>query len=557
MPFSFIDIEEKKTRVIGYLFAFIIVFYFVTSYLVLLVLENSVFPSFDYYTGRGFRMPPLEHTLIAFGVALIAGLMHWSLSTSHLIERICLTVGASPIDTKDTYHQYLKNIVDEVSVAIGGRRLEAYVIPSAAMNAFAIEDFGGRAVIGVTEGLLSRLNRAQIEAVVGHEAGHIISGDCLSTTVTCALSEIYDESFSKLGGALKRTRGRGSVVLLLLYLVIGAMRLMSNIIRYFISRQREYRADAVGVRLTRDPLSLAEALELISRTWRGQGAMGERMQSIFIINPAASQLDETEGLFSDMFSTHPPIKHRISILADMAHLDHKTLQENLKNFKRVAPIAKPEFKVEEAAAPASWLVFMGQDWLGPFGPAELLKLDGFKPDVWVRAEGSSVTSHAYEVPALLDLFRPAEVIGRTGAGNCPRCHTPLSEYSYEGVSILKCVYCEGVFVEQDKISRIFVRRDMDFGDDVVRLAKNFMGTKGKDALAEKIEPKNAWVLDCPKCHIQFKDKFKMRRQFFVHSYPVEIDRCSRCDGVWLDKYELEILQYLYEHKEQFFDGSNF
>ncbi|MBI5873682.1 MAG: M48 family metalloprotease [Candidatus Omnitrophica bacterium] len=557
MPFSFIDIEQKKTRIIGYLFVFVFVFYFITAYLILLVLENTAFPALSDNPFYGFRIPPLEHTLGALAIAMIAGFLHWSMSTSHLIERICLGVGAAPIDPKDAYHQYLRNIVDEVSVAIGGRPLEAVVIPSVSMNAFAIEDFGGRAVIGVTEGLLARLSRAQIEAVVGHEAGHIISGDCLSTTVTCALAEIYDESFSKLGGVLKRTRGRGVAVLVLIYIIIGFMRFMSSFIRYFISRQREYRADAVGVRLTRDPLSLAEALELISRGWRGQGAMGERMQSIFIVNPTLSELDETEGFFSDMFSTHPPVKHRIAILADMAHLDAKTLEENLKNFKRVAPIAKPEFKVDEAVSATEWSVFIKQEWLGPFSPSELIKLEGFKPDVWVRGKGADVTRHAYEVGPLLDLFRSGQDHGPQAGLNCPNCHTLLSEYSYEGVSLLKCTYCEGVFVEQDKINRIFVRRDMDFGEDVQRLARALMESRAKNALPGKIDPKNAWVLDCPRCHSQFKDSFKMRRQFFVYSYPVEIDRCTRCDGIWLDKNELELLQYIFEHKEQFFDGKSF
>ncbi len=556
MPFSFIDIEREKSRIIAYLFVFIFIFYFFTAYLILFVIENTLFSSIGETVIKGIRIPSLDHTVAALAVAIIAGVLHWSISTSSLIQRISVAVGAVPIDPKDDYHQFLKNIVEEVSVAIGGRHLDAMVIPSASMNAFAIEDFNGRAVIGVTEGLLSRLSRAQIEAVVGHEAGHIISGDCLGTTVTCALSEIYDESFSKLGAVIKRSRGRGTAVLLLLYIVIGMMRFLSNLIRYFISRQREYRADAIGVRLTRDPLSLAEALELISRGWRGQGALGERMQSIFIVNPVATALDERTGAFSDAFSTHPPIKHRIAILADMAHLDQKTLQENLKNFKRVAPIAKPEFKVDEALPAKEWFIFQDQQWIGPLAIDGLLKMEGFKPDSWVRPGGSEVTKHAYEFPFLLDLFRQETDGLQSNRADCPRCHTSLSEYSYEGVHILKCAYCEGVFVEQAKINRIFVRRDMDFSPEIVRMAKLLMDSKDK-IFANKADPKSGWVLDCPVCHSRFKDSFKMRRQFFVYSYPVEIDRCSRCGGVWLDKYELEILQYLYENKEQFFNGDNF
>ena len=123
MPFSFIDIEEKKTRVIGFLFLFIILFYFVTAYLLLIVFENTAF--YAYQEHAGLRVPPFDHTLIAFVVAFFIGIVHWSISTSNIIEKICLSVGAVPIDEKDAYHQYLKNIVDEVSVAIGGRPLEA------------------------------------------------------------------------------------------------------------------------------------------------------------------------------------------------------------------------------------------------------------------------------------------------------------------------------------------------------------------------------------------------------------------------------------------------
>ena len=549
MPFSFIEIEQKKTRVIGFLFVFIVLFYFLTAFLVLLILENSVLASFTEHRISGFVFPSFSHILMAFGIAFLAGYIHWTTSTANLINRICLILGASPIDEKDVYHQYLKNIIDEVSVAIGGRPLEATVISSASMNAFALEDFNGRAVIGVTEGLLSRLSRAQIEAVVGHEAGHMISGDCLSTTVTCALSEIYEATLSKIGAGLRNTRGRGGVLLLLLYIVIGFMNFMSKLIRYFISRQREYRADAISVRLTRDPLSLAEALKLISAGWRGGGTPEAKMQSIFIVNPTFDTLDETEGLFADMFSTHPPISKRIAILTDMAHLDEKTLEENLKNFKRVSPVATAEFEPGSPAVAVRWFVFMNQAWIGPYALEDLMTLEGFKPDAWVRPEGQTTVKHAYEEQGLLNLFKED---GKEANFNCPHCKTPLEELSYEGAPIQKCSFCGGVFVEQNKISRILIRRDKEFSEEAVRLAQVVMKEREKFVTGMgRFKLKNSWLLDCPKC------ARKMRRQFFVYSYPVEIDRCIHCEGAWFDRQELEILQYIYEHKEQFFDGENF
>ena len=549
MPFSFIEIEQQKSRVIAFLFVFIILFYFLTAFLILLIFENYFFRYGS--QGQGFILPSYQHILTVFLLASFAAILHWTISTSNLIEKMSLAVGAESLDVKDTYHQYLKNIVEEVSVAIGGRPLEPLVIPSASMNAFALEDFNKRAVIGVTEGLLARLNRSQLEAVVGHEAGHIVSGDCLSTTVACSLSEIYETLLSKIQIGLKDSRGRGTGPLIFIYLVVGVMNFMSKLLRAFISRQREYRADALSVRLTRDPLSLAEALTLISTKWRGEGMPHAKMESIFIVNPTSSPLDESHGFFSDVFSTHPPVQSRVSILADMAHLDEETIEENLKNFQRVSPVAAAEEDVQPSPLlPSRWFAFLNETWAGPFALGELKTNENFKPDTWVRAEDQTATKHAYEEEGLIDFFRAQE--GNTGELDCPHCRTPLKEISYEGVPLVKCSYCEGIFVEEDKITRLFIRTDKSFSDETKRLAEVAM--KEKDALVagqRKMNLGNTLILDCPKCHQ------KMRRQFFVYSYPVEIDRCISCDGIWFDRQELEILQYIYEHKEKFFDGESF
>lgn len=558
MPFSFIEIEAQKSRLIAWLFIFLIGFYFVTVYLVLLVFQNTILSTMVAASiRRGLTLPSFNHVLIAFFVAFLIAWAHWSFSTSRLIQRISLAIGAVPADLRDTYHQYLGNIVDEVSVAIGGRKLEAMVIPTTAMNAFALEDFQGRAVIGVTEGLLTRLSRPQIEAVVAHEAGHITSGDCLSTTVTCSLAELYEESLSKLGSGLERSRGRGGLVFLLLYAVIGFMALLSNLIRYFVSRQREYRADAISVRLTRDPLSLAEALRLICGKWHGAGFDGEKMSSIFIVNPEHSALDDRAGFFADWFSTHPPIAQRIAILADMAHMDPSSLDDRLKDFKPASPVARPFVSAQPVLSPKGpWYVYLDQLWRGPLTLEALQKTTGFFLTSWVRSEGASTVMQASDIPELLDLFRSPsspDAKGATASGDCPRCHVPLSQVHYEGVPASQCGFCGGMFVSQDKVSRVFARQDATFSPEVVRLAQTAWTVKKNGFLLShpKADPKSLLILDCPHC------AHKMRRQYFVYSYPVEVDRCTYCDGIWFDKMELETLQYIYENKEKFFDGASF
>jgi heat shock protein HtpX len=543
MPFSFIDIEKEKNRIIALLFLFLILFYFVTAYLLLTVIENfHIFQLFYQEGGFKFFLPPFKHALITFLMALVVGSIHWSVSTNELIQKLTLAAGAMPIDPDDSYHQYLKNIVDEVSVAIGGRKIEPWVIRSSGMNAFALEDFNGRALIGVTEGLLARLNRAQIEAVVGHEVGHIASGDCLTTSVSCSLAEIYKESLARVNAVLRNSRGRGGLILILILMVLGLMGFLSTLLRCFISRERELRADAVGVRLTRDPLSLAEALKLITRNWRGEGADGENLQSIFIVNPQVDTLDDQEGVVSDLFSTHPPLKKRMSVLLSMAHVDEKTLEDNLKNFKRVSPVVKPEFTSGDTEVINKWQIFKDSKWEGPFSLEELKNMPGILPTQWVRMEGEEGVLQAYDYPALNALFTRSS--GQGGDFVCPICKVALEPYHYEGALVFKCTYCNGFFVQDDKVTRILIREDYEPSEGIARLAE-IVADSNKKINYQNVNPNTLWVIDCPKC------RGKMHREFFVYSYPVQIDRCVSCLGVWFDKNELEILQYIYQHKDKF------
>ncbi|MFH1201426.1 MAG: zinc metalloprotease HtpX [Candidatus Omnitrophota bacterium] len=549
MPFSFIEIEEKKSRSIFILFIVLILFYFLTAWFILVICRNILFVNLNEYQFAG-GLPDAKLTLAAFFIALIVAFLHWTVSTSNLIEKISLAIDASPIDTKDTYHQYLKNIVDEVSVAVGGRRIEAYVIPVSALNAFSLVDTNGIAVIGVTEGLLTRLNRAQIEAVVGHEAGHIVSGDCFTTTITCSLSELYKESLSKLKSGLKKIRGRAGAFVALIFLVLIIMDFLNKILKCFISRQREYRADAIAVRLTRNPLSLAQALKLISQKWHGAGIAGENLESIFIVNPQVQALDDEEGLIAGLFSTHPPVNKRIEVLLNMGHSDELTLEESLKTAVRVSPVAKAEFSEGPPQGNKRWLVSKEGIWQGPFTIEELKTLKGFLPTDWIKLEGHDQILEAFQDEDLACAFGIKKKVEDKDFP-CPHCRTELPEINYEGVPIKKCSYCEGSFVEYGKISRIFIRQDKKFSEDLVNFAEAVLKTKLKYENFKASSPQSTWILDCPKCHK------KMHRQFFVYSYPVEIDRCQYCAGVWFDKEELEALQYIYEHKERFFDGEHF
>jgi len=552
MSFSFIEIEEEKSRIIAFVFTFIVLIYFLTAYLILIIIENSFhFTTSLAATREGLFFPPATHTLVALAAAFFIGIFHWKVSTGCLIEKMIAAVGAKPIDEKDSYHQYLKNIVSEVSVATGGKPIEIVVIPTAAMNAFSLQDFKRRSVIGVTEGLLSRMNRPQIESVIGHEAAHIVSGDALTTTVISSISEVYEEAAVRIRQSLKKVRGQAGIILLFIFLLLLIINFLSKLLRFFLSRQREYRADAVAIRLTRNPLSLAEALKMISGHWRGSGSDGAKVESIFIMNPHYSRLDEEEGFIANLFSTHPPARRRVDILLGMAHLDEKTLEQNLKNFQHVSPVAKAEFKTEvEVLRGKKWSVFKEGNWLGPFLLEDLKKIEGVRPDNWVKIEGEDNVIPAYEDSQLkAGLF--GQSVEKEDDLCCPHCKITLDEIIYEGAPILKCSSCNGIFVDDyGKVTRVLIREDMRFSDEMKKIGEAIIKDQDKIMLQKK-DLKTVWAINCPKC------KQLMGRQFFNYVYPIEIDRCIFCKGIWFDKQELELLQYLYENNEEIVGDKNF
>jgi Zn-dependent protease with chaperone function len=151
MPYSFTQIEEDKTNTIRFVFAALIVFYFVSFWIIVQVSKWFWMVQIARH-GENVSYAPLTfgETLIVLGISMIIGYGHWAYTANNLINKILGTLNAEKLDVNDTYHQMFANIVEEVSVATGGTKIEPAVIPTAAMNAFALSDFQGRHVIGVT-----------------------------------------------------------------------------------------------------------------------------------------------------------------------------------------------------------------------------------------------------------------------------------------------------------------------------------------------------------------------------------------------------------------------
>ena len=193
-----------------------------------------------------------------------------------------------------------------------------YVIPQPAPNAFATGRNPSHASVAVTAGLLEVLNDEELEGVIAHELSHVRNYDILTTSVAATLAGAitwlaemgrWAMIFGGYGGSRDDNRGGGLSALLMLILA----PLAALLIQLGVSRQREYAADAAGVRMVGHPFGLISALEKL-------GAYNKKIpmdvspatSSLFIVAPLSAR-----SLMTGLFSTHPPLEDRIATLRNM------------------------------------------------------------------------------------------------------------------------------------------------------------------------------------------------------------------------------------------------
>jgi len=239
-------------------------------------------------------------------------------------ERILLaTAGAKEIQKSDA--PQLFNIVEEMKIASGLPAMpKVFLIDSEVPNAFAVGLKPERAAIAVTTGLMSKLNRDELQGVVAHELGHINNRDTLYITlvgVTVGAIIIIADLFLRglWYSSLTRKRssrsggGQGQIIIMIAAIAFAIIApLLAQLIYFACSRQREYLADACSAQYTRYPQGLASALEKISGEQNKSLTRSRTHAMMYIINPMAAHA-KSAGLFS----THPPTEDRIAVLRGM------------------------------------------------------------------------------------------------------------------------------------------------------------------------------------------------------------------------------------------------
>ncbi len=230
----------------------------------------------------------------------------------------------------------LDNVVEEMAIAAGLPKPRIWIIPDADPNAFATGRDPFVAHIAVTEGLLTLLDRDELQGVVANEMSHIRNYDIRLMTLLAAMvgsialmSDIMRQ-FLRFGGGRSGKGGGGkkgnplaAVILVLWILTLILAPLISSILSMAVSRKREYLADATGAQLTRNPNALANALAKIEARPEATKSIARGAAHLCIIDPSESRLASKEGFLGDLFASHPPMRLRLSRLRGMAYAAEK------------------------------------------------------------------------------------------------------------------------------------------------------------------------------------------------------------------------------------------
>ena len=249
----------------------------------------------DYYGGE-------DGALLAFGIAAVINFISYFYS-----DKIALRMyNAQPVTREELPRVYA--VVERLAGRDGIPMPKVYVIPTESPNAFATGRNPNHASVAVTHGILALLNDEELEGVLAHELSHVRNRDILTSSIAATLAgaiTILARMAFWFGGGRRRNGGLIGMLVMMLLAPLAA-----TLIQLWVSRTREYEADASGAHLTGNPYALATALEKISGVSKQVPLLASPNNAhLFIIAPLLSS-----QTWSSLFSTHPPVQKRIERL---------------------------------------------------------------------------------------------------------------------------------------------------------------------------------------------------------------------------------------------------
>ena len=256
-----------------------------------------------------------DYWLFPLGMAALWFVVAWFFHQK-MIEFSTRSKGLSRKEAPDIY-----NMLENLCIERGLTPPKLNVIETPALNAFASGLREKQYTVTLTRGLIDRLEPRELRAVMAHELSHIRNRDVRLLII----SVIFVGIFSFIGEMLFRnmfrtgrwtggySRGRngdsrgGGAIILAALAIVGISYLLALVIRFAISRKREYLADAGAVDLTKDPDAMISALQKISGH-----------SDLAVPNDVQQMCIDNDNAFAGIFTTHPPIEKRIKALVDYA-----------------------------------------------------------------------------------------------------------------------------------------------------------------------------------------------------------------------------------------------
>lgn len=230
-------------------------------------------------------------------------------------DKIVLALNqARPASREEFFNFY--TVTENLCIGAGMPLPKIYVIDSPAMNAFATGRDPEHAVVCATTGLLQKLNRSEVEAVIAHELSHVQNYDIRLMMIVSILIGTLSILINMTTNSFFFGRDRDDDNKSPIFAIIGIILiifapLIAQLVQLAISRRREYLADASGVKLTRQPQSLIDALLKISGDDNHLASASTATASLYISNPFKG------NKVASLFSTHPPIEDRVKALQSM------------------------------------------------------------------------------------------------------------------------------------------------------------------------------------------------------------------------------------------------
>jgi heat shock protein HtpX len=310
---------------------------------VLIVFMGLLLLAIGYVIGLYFLGSVLGGLFIAAIVWAIMGLIAFFQGDSILLG----VSGARKIQKSDDPRLF--DVVEEMSIAAGLPKVpDVYIINDPSLNAFSTGRDPNKAVVAITSGLREKLNRDELQGVMGHEIGHIKNRDVLLMSIAAVMLGAivilswYATRAMFFGGGRRNNRDSGgggggaqAIIMILGIILLILAPIFAQLIYLATSRKREYLADASSALYTRYPEGLASALEKLAVSPVPVKAANQATAPMYIVNPFGKK-----RAVNDWMSTHPPIADRVRILRAMggnSYADYEKAYEQAHKGQTMVP----------------------------------------------------------------------------------------------------------------------------------------------------------------------------------------------------------------------------